>query len=83
MTAREELARLRWRARRGMRELDELLLAYLDRCGDSMGDLRRAQLTSLLSATDPELCDWLLHGVSPLDPDLADVIHDIRCATRP
>ncbi len=83
MNARDELARLRWRARRGMRELDELLLGFLESHGGGLDQTQRVRFATLLAATDPELCDWLLHGVAPADPALTDVIQDIRRAARP
>ena len=40
--AQADLGRLRWRCRRGMKELDELLLAYLPRYLEASADERAA-----------------------------------------
>ncbi len=58
-------ARLRWQCRRGMRELDELLLRYLE-ChypASSSGD--KAAFQALLELPDPELLGYLLYGQRP------------------
>ena len=43
-----ELRRLRWRCRRGMRELDQLMLRYLDARWPSASDEERAVFLQLL-----------------------------------
>lgn len=72
------LKRLRWRCRRGTRELDALLGGWLDRHGGSMdGDLA-ASFDSLLDQQDPELWDWLLgHAPAPRD-DWRAIVNDVR-----
>ena len=44
-----ELKRLRWRCRRGMKELDHLLLRWLEREWPAAGDERRAAFGALLA----------------------------------
>ena len=71
MDADRELSRLRWRCRRGMRELDELLLRYV---------VRRLPHASRLELPDPELFGYLA-GRGPraaVDPMIEDVIARIR-----
>ncbi len=48
-------AKLRWRCRRGMRELDEAMLAYLDNHYNHASDSERQQYEELLDWQDPEL----------------------------
>ena len=71
-------ARLRWQCRRGMRELDLLLLAYLDHALDL--DDRRAlrRFERLLATPDAMLFDWLMGRAAPLDGDLLDAVEAIR-----
>jgi len=52
-------AHLRWRCRRGMRELDQLLGWYLDRRYAESGAVERAAFAALLEQPDPDLWDWL------------------------
>jgi antitoxin CptB len=76
------LSRLRWQCRRGMRELDELLLQYLeDRYGQAGAD-EKAAFRALLELPDPELIGYLLHQ-HPHPPDLVVVIGPILKRTRP
>lgn len=55
-----ELSRLRWLCRRGMKELDVVLNAYLDRRYDTASDDERRQFSRLLEMADPELYRLLL-----------------------
>jgi antitoxin CptB len=75
-----ELSRLRWRCRRGMRELDELLLRYLERRLPRADRDERDAFASLLDLPDPELFDYLAGGRprAATDPTIANVIARIR-----
>jgi len=55
-----EFHRLRWRCRRGMRELDVLLERYLDERWPTAPAGRRAAFRALLELPDPELAALLL-----------------------
>ena len=50
---------LRWRCRRGMRELDQLLGWYLDERYASASAQSQAAFADLLEQQDPDLWDWL------------------------
>ena len=47
--------RLRWRCRRGMRELDQLLTGYLDSRYTIANETEKAAFRGLLELPDPEL----------------------------
>ena len=49
------IAKLRWRCRRGMRELDEAMRAYLDNHYESALEPEREDFIALLELQDPEL----------------------------
>lgn len=51
----EEMSRLRWRCRRGMRELDVLLMAYLDELYAAAPASEQAAFRDLLSLQDPDI----------------------------
>ena len=75
-----DLSRLRWRCRRGMRELDELLLRYAERILPEASPAERDAFASLLDLPDPELFGYLA-GRGPraaADPMIEDVIARIR-----
>ncbi len=76
------LGRLRWRCRRGMKELDLVLVRWLEhRYGDSTPELRSA-FERLLEAQDPELVSWLFRRDRPADPDLAAIVDELLGGTR-
>lgn len=50
-----EISRLRWRCRRGMRELDEAMLAYLDNHYEQADATEQACFAELLDWQDPAL----------------------------
>ncbi|HZV23200.1 MAG TPA: succinate dehydrogenase assembly factor 2, partial [Luteimonas sp.] len=62
MTADEaaELRRLRWRCRRGMRELDRLLERYLDLRWLQASEAERGVFLRLLDCEDDRLWRWFL-----------------------
>jgi len=67
--ARERLEKkLQWRCRRGMKELDFLLLRYLrERHLDAASD-ERAAFVEFLELPDPDIARYLLAGDVPSDP---------------
>ena len=71
-------ARLRWQCRRGMRELDELLLGYFEREFAAASERERTGFSALLALPDPELVGYLLGGDKPADPVIAHVVRKIR-----
>lgn len=77
MIAGAELGRLRWRCRRGMKELDLLLLRWLERRWVAAGDAERDAFERLLAAQDPELVAWLLKREPAADPAVQRVIDEL------
>ena len=72
-----EESRLRWQCRRGMRELDDLLLRYLEEeyLDDSEED--KAAFCAVLELADPELNGYLLQRQTPTSEPIARVIDRI------
>lgn len=71
------MPQVRWQCRRGMRELDELLLRYLDNAYESATDSEKTAFHAVLALSDPELNGYLLQQQEP-PPELAGVIGKIR-----
>jgi antitoxin CptB len=65
---------LRWRCRRGMRELDLLLLRYLERDYPAAPGAERQAFVRLLSSQDPEILALLTGRAAADDPALAHVV---------
>jgi antitoxin CptB len=73
-----ELRKLRWRCRRGMRELDQLLERWLDRAWRQSPIQDRATFLRLLDTEDDKLWRWFLgHEVSD-DVEIAALVEHIR-----
>ncbi len=73
-----EFKRLRWRCRRGTRELDQLLGWWLEtRYAGASNELREG-FAALLEQQDPQLWDWLLGKGAVNEPTQAAVIDEIR-----
>lgn len=53
-------ARLRWACRRGMLELDVLLMPFMDAGYDALSDQQKAIFERLLACDDPDLFAWFM-----------------------
>ncbi|MDR6840504.1 succinate dehydrogenase assembly factor 2 [Pseudoxanthomonas sacheonensis] len=73
-----ELKRLRWRCRRGMRELDQLFGRYLDREWARASDADRGVFLRLLDCEDDKLWRWFMGYEQCPDDALASLIQRIR-----
>ncbi len=77
-----EESRLRWQCRRGMRELDELLLHYLETRYPGASSGEKAAFHAVLELPDPELNGYLLQRQMPASEPIADVIQRILSHTQ-
>jgi antitoxin CptB len=75
-----ELARLRWKCRRGMLELDLLLRDFLERGYAQLDARQRASFEQLLECPDAVLLAWLMGRVRPSDKDVGQLVDKIRAA---
>lgn len=71
------IARLRWRCRRGMRELDALLLAFVEGAA-SLTEAEMAVFEGILELPDPVLHSYLLGRSAPSDAATVALIERIR-----
>ena len=74
---------LRWRCRRGMRELDGVLLGFLDREYDALSDGQKSAFADVLNLPDPEVYGYLAERSVPEDPAIAQIFDRIRASIRP
>jgi len=68
MDSDSDIGKLRWRCRRGMKELDLLLTRYVDEQYREAAPDHRQAFRRLLDCHDPLIYDYLLGRVSPLMP---------------
>ncbi|MGH8468276.1 MAG: succinate dehydrogenase assembly factor 2 [Gammaproteobacteria bacterium] len=70
--------RLRWRCRRGMRELDIVLERFLDRRYHQLAEADQLRFAELLDQADQDILAWLLGTSQPGDPRSLKLIDEIR-----
>ena len=72
-----EWDRLRWQCRRGMLELDVILLPFVDEDLARLDERWQSRFARLLESSDLQLFRWLLRGESSDDAELHEVIEVI------
>ena len=65
MSERDDLARLVWRSRRGLLELDVWLGQFVQREISRLSMVERMQYEKLLNCSDPDLMDMLQGRLEP------------------
>ncbi len=78
-----DLARLRWRSRRGMRELDAVLQSFVQSSVAELDADELARFEQILDLPDPELFAYLTGRSAPEDPAIARLVDRIRASHRP
>lgn len=71
---------LRWQCRRGMKELDFLLVRYLDHHFSAAPASERQNFATLLHVEDDQLWAWVLGRSHPEDAELDALVQRI-CST--
>jgi len=68
------LGQLRWQCRRGMLELDYVLIGFLDQHFSNLSPEDQRLFVRLLDFEDQLLLDWVMGNVVPSDPDIRRLI---------
>jgi antitoxin CptB len=69
--------RTRWHCRRGMLELDLILVRAFEQHYDQLTDVERDQFEKLLALEDTTLLSYLHEGAEPAESDLKQIIRKI------
>jgi antitoxin CptB len=77
-----ELARMRWKCRRGMLELDLLLKAFLEQGYQDLDDPGQQRFDAMLDYPDAVLLEWFMGRIRPTDKDVAQIVEKIRSAAE-
>lgn len=70
MSEQYDLRKIKWRSRRGMRELDALCDRYLEQYFESASIEEKDLYLSLLDMQDPELYSLLMHRAPYPTPEI-------------
>lgn len=74
-----EMAMMRWRCRRGMKELDQLMLRYLDLYYETASEAHKSAFKQLLlEFEEPDLYGYFSGRLVAEDQALAEVIKAIQ-----
>lgn len=69
-----EMHRLRWACRRGMLELDLVLLPFVENVYSTLDSSDQQLFDKLLDSEDTELFNWFLEKGQPDDPELQKIV---------
>lgn len=73
----DNLQQIRWACRRGMRELDLILLPFFDDAYQALRSDDKERFIALLKETDPDLLNWLM-GYADAPAQFSAIISIIR-----
>lgn len=73
-----ENKQVRWQCRRGMLELDMILLKFFDGCFDKLAEPDRQLFIQFLQEPDQTLYRWLMGQAVPNEPKTALLVQTIR-----
>lgn len=82
MVSENEFKRICWACRRGMLELDLVLVPYVEHRFRDLDEESQQRFIRLLDSEDTELFAWFLSRSLPEDPELAMIVNDITTFTK-
>lgn len=83
MTSPAEFNQLFWHSRRGMLELDLLLVPFLQEAYSQLSLADQACYKKLLAQEDTELFQWFMQKSASDDPDLQRIVSIILNRVQP
>jgi antitoxin CptB len=75
--------RLWWHSRRGMLELDVLLIPFLEQVYRDLPASDQANYAKLLTCEDTDMFEWFMQRSRPEDPDLQSIVDLILRRVQP
>lgn len=78
MTDSARIAKITWQCRRGMLELDLILLPFLNNGLNQLSEKELALFESLLTNSDPVIYSWLMGSTVPEEEELRDLVELVR-----
>ncbi|WP_372864921.1 succinate dehydrogenase assembly factor 2 [Spongiibacter sp.] len=82
MLSENEIKRIYWGCRRGMLELDLVMVPFFEQRFRELDERDQQRFVDLLECEDTELFQWFLGTSSPDDPELASIVNDINAFCR-
>lgn len=78
-----EIKRLWWHSRRGMLELDVLLIPFIEDVYSTLTDEQQARHRELLECEDPDLFMWFTTKERPIDPAMGQAVDLVLASVKP
>lgn len=78
-----EFNRLFWHCRRGMLELDVLLVPFLKEAYPKLDAENQARFRKLLTCEDQDMFSWFMRRAEPEDADLRQIVQMILDRVQP
>ncbi len=78
MTSEHNFQRVRWHSRRGLLELDLVLVPFADKFFQTLSATDQNAYVKLLTMEDQDLLAWMLGHAEPTEPDIAHIVNLIR-----
>ncbi len=72
------IGQLRWRCRRGTKELDRILGGFLEQEYLQVDPSLQQAFVLLLEVQDPDIYDWLMGVESPADEKFKEIVRVLR-----
>ncbi len=83
MDKETELKRLYWHSRRGMLELDVLLVPFVQEAYSALSPEDQARYQALLECEDQDMFSWFMRHATPPNADLARIVGIILDRVQP
>lgn len=83
MVEQSELNRLFWHSRRGMLELDVLLVPFVQEVYPTLDAENQARYRKLLECEDQDMFGWFMQRGEPEDADLRHIVRMILDRVQP
>jgi len=74
MVSAEEFNRIYWHSRRGMLELDLILMPFVKEHFKALTEVQQQAYLKLLSCEDQDMFGWFLKHKTPEDPVIAEMV---------
>lgn len=70
--------KLEWACRRGMRELDKMIMPFYQQHFDELNESQQQAFVEMLNYSDPELFRWVMHQAPAPSKEIAELIQLMR-----
>lgn len=82
MFSDSEYKRICWASRRGMLELDLILVPFVENCFRNLSEGDQKRFVTMLEGEDTDMFSWFLGQKKPSDPDMKIIVERILTYTK-